>query len=55
MRLQGHISASQRGLNQSIGAMHMQLELMGISQENINGFDKVGYQRKDGVISSFSE
>ncbi len=55
MRLQGYLSASQRGLNQSIGAMHMQLELIGIGQENVNGFDKVGYQRKDGVISSFSE
>lgn len=55
MRLQGHLSASQRGLNQSIGAMHMQLELIGIGQENVNGFDKVGYQRKDGVVSSFSE
>ena len=55
MRLQGYISQSQRGLNQSIGAMHMQMELMGITQENINGFDKVGYQRKDGVVSSFAE
>lgn len=55
MRLQGYVGASQRGLNQSIGAMHMQLELMGIAQENINGFDKIGYQRKDGVVSSFSE
>lgn len=55
MRLQGYISQSQRGLNQSIGAMHMQMELMGVTQENINGFDKVGYQRKDGVVSSFAE
>lgn len=55
MRLQGYISRNQRGLNQSIGAMHMQLELMGIAQANINGFDKVGYQRKDGVVSSFAE
>ncbi len=55
MRLQGYISQSQRGLNQSIGAMHMQMELMGVAQENINGFDKIGYQRKDGVVSSFAE
>ncbi len=55
MRIQGYLSASQRGLNQSVGAMHMQMELMGIAQENVNGFDKVGYQRKDGVVSSFSE
>ncbi len=55
MRIQGYLSASQRGLNQSVGAMHMQMELMGIAQENVNGFDKVGYQRKDGVVSSFAE
>jgi len=55
MRIQGYLSASQRGLNQSIGAMHMQMSLMGIAQENVNGFDKVGYQRKDGVVSSFAE
>ena len=55
MRIQGYLSASQRGLNQSVGAMHMQMELMGIAQENVNGFDKVGYQRKDGIVSSFSE
>lgn len=55
MRIQGYLSASQRGLNQSVGAMHMQMELMGITQSNVNGFDKVGYQRKDGVVSSFAE
>lgn len=55
MRLQGHLSASQRGLHQSIGAMHMQLSLMGIAQDNITGFDKVGYQRKDAVVSSFAD
>ncbi len=55
MRLQGHLSASQRGLHQSIGAMHMQFELLGIAQDNVNGFDKIGYQRKDGVVSSFAE
>jgi len=55
MRLQGYVSRSQRGLHESIGAMHMQMELMGISQENINGFDKIGYQRKDGIVSSFAQ
>lgn len=55
MRLQGYLSASQRGLHQSIGAMHMQMELMGIAQANVNGFDKVGFQRKDAVISSFAD
>ncbi len=55
MLLQGTISNSQRGLHDSISAMHMQMELMGISNANVQGFDKVGYQRKDPVVSSFAD
>ena len=28
---------------------------MGIHNENINGFDKIGYQRQEAVVSSFTE
>lgn len=55
MLLQGTISNSQRGIHDSISAMHMQMELMGIGNANVQGFDKVGYQRKDAVVSSFAE
>ncbi|MCD8024857.1 MAG: hypothetical protein LUE64_04915 [Candidatus Gastranaerophilales bacterium] len=55
MLLQGTVSNTQRGLHDSIGAMHMQIELMGIGNANVQGFDKVGYQRKDPVVSSFAE
>lgn len=55
MLLQGTISNSQRGLHDSISAMHMQMELMGIGNANVQGFDKVGYQRKDPVVSSFAD
>lgn len=55
MLLQGTISNTQRGIHDSIGAMHMQMELMGIGNANVQGFDKVGYQRKDAVVSSFAE
>ncbi|MDO5437444.1 MAG: flagellar basal body rod C-terminal domain-containing protein [bacterium] len=55
MLLQGTVSNTQRGIHDSIGAMHMQMELMGISNANVQGFDKVGYQRKDAVVSSFAE
>ncbi len=55
MLLQGTVSSSQRGLHDSISAMHMQMELMGIGNKNVQGFDKVGYQRKDAVVSSFAD
>ena len=55
MLLQGTVSNSQSGLHDSIGAMHMQMELMGIGNANVQGFDKVGYQRKDAVVSSFAD
>lgn len=55
MKLHGGIYFNQDGLSQSVRAMHMQTELLGISAENVNGFDKVGYQKKEGVISSFAE
>jgi len=55
MLLQGTVSNTQRGLHDSIGAMHLQMELMGIGNANVQGFDKVGYQRKDPVVSSFAD
>ncbi len=55
MRLNSGIYYNQRGLTQSIRAMHMQSEILGISNENVSGFDKVGYQRKEVVIPSFAE
>ena len=35
--------------------MRMQTVLMGITNENVVGFDKIGYQRKIPVVSSFAE
>lgn len=55
MRLQGGVSLSKSGLGMSISAMHQQMQLMAIGSENIVGFDKVGYQRKEPVVSSFAE
>ncbi|MBD5401622.1 hypothetical protein HDR58_02310 [bacterium] len=55
MRLNSGIHYNDSGLTQSIRAMHLQSELIGISNENVGGFDKVGYQRKEAVVSSFAE
>lgn len=55
LRLNGGIQYDTSGLTASIRAMHLDSELIGISNENIGGFDKVGYQRKEAVVSSFAE
>lgn len=55
MKLYGGVNLIEKGLTNSLRAMHLQSELLAISNENIYGFDKVGYQRKDPVVSSFSE
>jgi len=54
-KLVAGINFDGHGLAQSINAMQMDMNIMGIFGENIVGFDKVGYQRKDVVISSFAE
>lgn len=55
MKINGGIRYTENGLTASIRAMHVQTELVGIYNENVTGFDKVGYQRKDPVVSSFTE
>ncbi len=55
MRLNSGIHYNDSGLTMSIRAMHLDSELVGITNENISGFDKVGYQRKEAVVSSFAE
>lgn len=55
MKLNSGISYLDGGLTTSLRAMHVQSELLGIANENVAGFDKVGYQRKDAVVSSFTE
>ena len=55
MIINGRITYLENGINTSIRAMQVQSQLMAMSNENINGFDKVGYQRKEPVVSSFTE
>ena len=42
MRLNTGIYFNDSGLTASIRAMHLDSEIIGITNENINGFDKVG-------------
>lgn len=55
MQINGGVRFCESGLKASIRAMHVQSEVLGIINENITGFDKVGYQRKEPVVSSFTE
>lgn len=54
MTLYGGIQFKDTGIAANLRTMHLDSELIGIINENINGFDKIGYQRKEAVISSFS-
>lgn len=45
----------ENGLTTSIKAMQVQSTLINMTNENIIGFDKVGYQRKEPIVSSFTE
>lgn len=53
--INGGINYTERGIVHNIRAMRMQTILMGITNDNVVGFDKIGYQRKVPVISSFAE
>ena len=55
MIIKGGIDYFEPGMRTTLRAMHLQTEIMGIHSANISGFDKVGYQRKDAVVSSFTE
>ncbi len=53
--INGGVTYTDKGIVQNIRAMRMQTVLMGITNDNVVGFDKVGYQRKIPVVSSFAE
>lgn len=55
MKINGGIRYCEKGLTASLRAMHVQSELIGMHNENVGGFDKIGYQRQDPVVSSFTE
>ena len=55
MKLFGGVYFDQSGLSTSMRGMHMQTELLSVISENMMGFDKVGYQEKENIVSSFAE
>ncbi len=53
--LKSGIHFYKTGIVDNIRAMRMQEVLMSITNDNVVGFDKIGYQRKIPVVSSFAE
>ena len=55
MQINGGVRFCEQGMKASIRAMHVQTEILGMINENVSGFDKVGFQRREPVVSSFTE
>lgn len=55
MKLNAGVRFIENGLITSLKAMQVQSALVDISNDNVAGFDKVGYQRKEAVVSAFTE
>ena len=55
MQINGGIRFCEQGMKASIRAMHVQSEVLGMINENVLGFDKVGFQRREPIVSSFTE
>lgn len=55
MKLNMGIRYNENGLVTSLKAMQVQSALIDIANENVTGFDKVGYQRKEPIVSQFVE
>lgn len=55
MQINGGVRFCEQGMRASIRAMHVQSEVLGVINENVAGFDKVGFQRREPVVSSFTE
>ena len=55
MKLYGGIDLNNGGMLSSIRDMYLQTDIMNVINDNIQGFNKVGYQRKVPVVSSFAE
>ena len=45
----------ESGIKTSLRAMQVQSELVSMTNQNIIGFDKIGYQRQEPIGSSFTE
>ena len=51
MKINGGVQVNENGLKTAIKAMQVQTALMSNISDNVNSFDKVGFQRRDSVVS----
>lgn len=55
MELKSGVQYTDNGLKTALKAMQVQSALINIANDNVAGFDKVGYQRKEAITTSFVE
>jgi len=55
MKIYGGVDMNEGGMISSIRDMYLQSDIMNVINNNVQGFNKVGYQRKVPVVSSFAE
>lgn len=55
MEFRTGIKYTEGGMRTALKGMQVQTALVDIANDNVNGFDKVGYQRREPVMSSFCE
>lgn len=55
MKIYGGVYYNEDGLSTSIRGMNAQTKLFGIINDNVLGYNKVGYQGKEAVLPSFAE
>lgn len=55
MSIKGEVTFNVKPVMYPIMAMQTQTEMLAIANDNINGFDKIGFQAKKPVLSSFAE
>ena len=55
MKINAGVQYVENGMTASLRAMHVQSDLIGIANQNVTGFDKIGYQRKEAVVSQFTD
>jgi len=55
MQINGGVRFCEPGMRASIRAMHVQSEILGMINENVEGFDKIGFQRREPVVSTMTE
>jgi len=55
MKLHGGIQFNGDGITSSVRTMILFQDVVGVLKDNVAGFNKVGYQKKVPVVSSFAE